>query len=121
MGLRSAFHNQWALVHDVEVIRSTIIASETDTAGAAGEVAREFPAISVTSRSFASGPPTPGSGRLTLTDCRFELAPDVEADDVVYGIDNPDVDATVVVTSSKLGAGFASWFAPTCAGCSTTM
>ena len=121
MGLRSAFHNQWALVHDVAITRSTIISSETDNAGAPAEAAREFPAISVTSRSFAPGPPTPGSGRLTLTDCRFELAPDVEADDVVYGIDNPEADATVVVTSSKLGAGFASWFAPTCAGCSTTM
>jgi hypothetical protein len=120
-GLRSAFHNQWAFVHDVQVTRSTIIASERDDAGVAAEAAREFPAIAVTSRSFALGPPTPGSGRLTFTDCRFELAPDVEADDVVYGIDNPDVDATVVVTSSKLGVGFASWFAPTCTGCSTTM
>jgi hypothetical protein len=121
MGLRSAFHNEWALVHDVQVTRSTIIASERNAAGATGEAAREFPAILVTSQSFSPGPATPGSGRLTFTDCRFELAPDVEADDVVYGVDNPDVDATVVVTSSKLGAGFASWFAPTCAGCSTTM
>ena len=120
-GLPSDDHNRWGLIHDVELTRSTIIASEPDDADVAGETAREFSAISVSSQSDAWGPATPGSGRLTLTDCRFELAADVEANDVVYGIGNPDVDATIVVTSSRLGAGFAGWFTPTCIGCSTAM
>jgi hypothetical protein len=120
-GLPSSAHNWWGLIHDVELTRSTIIASEADVADVAGETAREFAAIFVSSQSDARGPATPGSGRLTLTDCRFELATDIEKEDVVYGVDNPDVDATIVVTSSRLGAGFASWFAPTCIGCSSAM
>jgi hypothetical protein len=120
-GLPSDAHNWWGLIHDVELTRSTIIASERDAADVAGEAARKFSAIFVSSQSSARGPATPGRGRLSLIDCRFELAPDVEADDLVYGIDNPDVDATIVVTSSRLGVGFASWFAPTCIGCSSAM
>lgn len=120
LGIPSIFHNQWALVHDVAIARSTIIASESTTTGALAEEARKFSAIAITTQSIAPGPATPGAGKLILSDCRFELAPDVEASDVVYAVDNPNVDAAIQVTSSKLGPGFASWFSPTCVGCSST-
>jgi hypothetical protein len=121
VGIPSAYHNHWALVHDVEVKRSTIIASESVASGTLDEAARELSAVSVTSQSISPGPASPGKGRLAFTACHFDLAPDVEKDDIVYGVDNPEVDATVVVESSSLANGFRSWFSPTCVGCSSTM
>jgi hypothetical protein len=120
VGLPSPFHNHWALAHDVEVARSTLITSESASTGAVDEAARELSAVSLTSQSFSPGPASPGPGRLSFTDCHFELAPDVEADDVVYGVDNPDVEASIVVASSQLGPGYAGWFTATCVGCSHT-
>ncbi|HVY25631.1 MAG TPA: hypothetical protein VHB79_03740 [Polyangiaceae bacterium] len=119
-GIPSVLHNHWALVHDVEVARSTIIASESVASGSFDEAARKLTAVSVTSQSFSPGPASPGKGRLAFTDCHFELAADVEADDMAYAVDNPDVDATIVLASTKLDAGFADWFTPTCVGCSKT-
>lgn len=120
VGIPSARHNHWGQVHDVEVRGTTIIASESEGTGATAEQAREFAAVSVTSDSFAFGSASSGPGRLVFKDCRFQAAPDVEANDQIYGIQNPDVDAAISVESSSLGDGFTGWFAPDCAGCVMT-
>lgn len=120
MGVPSTFHNHWGSIHDVEVTRSTIIASETPVEAAPEEL-REFAAISVSSQSLAFGPATPGRGRLALVDCRFELASDVESSDTVYAVENGDVDAAILFTSTKLGSGFVDWFAPACLGCAKAL
>lgn len=117
VGISSARHNHWGHAHDVEVRGSTIIVSESEDEGPTAEQARELAAVSMTTEGFVAGPASPGPEHLAFRDCRFELAPDVEANDVVYAIQNPDVEVAISVESSSLGAGFAGWFAPGCVGC----
>jgi hypothetical protein len=102
----------WAFAHDVELIRTTLVASAPADSAAAPA---EFAAVSLTSRSLSFGPPTPGSGRLAFADCHFELVGDATVP--AYALQNVDIDTAVVVTSSALGAGFSHWFAPQCRGC----
>jgi hypothetical protein len=102
----------WTIAHDVEIVRTTVLAfapsSETPVTSSA---------VSLTKLGFSPGAPTPGPGRLSFLDCRFERAGTVAPGDTVYAIKNPLVDTTVTVTSSELGAGFTDWFAPECNGC----
>jgi hypothetical protein len=109
--------SSWAVVHDVEITRTTLAASAEATNAAKPA---DFSAISVTSQTFSPGPPSSGSGHLTFSDCRFELAGDVTAGTAVYAIENADTDAAIGVASSQLGAGFTDWFAPQCRGCVRT-
>jgi hypothetical protein len=108
--------DHWSVAHDVQIARTTVIASETDTS-TSEEAPRASSAIVLTSQSFALGAGSPGPGRLGFSDCRFELARNVAPDEVVYALQNSDANTSVVVTSSELGAGLADWFAPECSGC----
>ena len=74
-------------------------------------------ALSLSTRSFSPGAATPGSGRLSFTDCHFELVRDGAAGNAFYAIENGDTDTSVAVTSSQLGPAFTDWFAPQCQGC----
>jgi hypothetical protein len=109
----------WAVAHDVELTRTTLVALTTDgTAGAAVPV--DAGAVAVTPPVFSFGPGTPGSARLAFTDCRFELTGDSVAGASIYAIENTNANTSVVVTSSQLGAAFKDWFAPQCTGCTRT-
>jgi hypothetical protein len=66
---------------------------------------------------MAPGTAASAPGSLLLEGCRFELGREIEADDAVFAISNAGSDAAVLVRGSELGAGFAGWFAPDCAGC----
>lgn len=106
----------WAIAHDVEISRTTLVAFAAQGADAPVSSA----ALSVTSQSDSPGPPSPGSGHLGFTDCRFERATsEPSGSGAFYAIQN-DTGTSVTVTSSELGAGFTEWFAPECSGCALT-
>jgi hypothetical protein len=110
--------NQWGVAHDVEIASSVLVASETIDDIASTTAPGLSPAISMTGQSsFFPGPGSDGARRLAFTDCRFELTRDVPPGSAVYAIENLDADASVTVTASELGAGFAGWFDPECSEC----
>ena len=117
LGIPNGQRNKWALPHDVEISGTTLVVSES---GESQEAARAFSAVSLAAQSQALGAHAPGVGRLLFNDCRFELAQDVEPDDVIYALDNVDAEVVVEVVAGQLGAGFADWFSPTCSGCALT-
>lgn len=106
----------WAVAHDVEVSRTTLVAFAPSDANAPASSA----ALSVTSRSDSPGPASPGSGQLSFTDCRFERATSEPSGGAAFYAIQTDADTSVAVTSSELGAGFSDWFAPECSGCVLT-
>jgi hypothetical protein len=109
--------SSWAIAHDVEVIRSTLVAF----GAAPGEDAPLGPAaVSVTTQSFLPGPSSPGPGHLSFTECHFELGAGVAPDHAVYAIENAEAGTSVAVASCQLGAGFTDWFASKCSGCVLT-
>jgi hypothetical protein len=109
----------WAVAHDVQLTRTTLVALTTDgTAGAPAPA--DVAAVAVTPPVFSFGPGSPGSARLAFTDCRFELTGDSAPGASIYAIENTNADTSVVVTSSQLGAAFKDWFAPQCTGCTRT-
>ena len=105
--------SSWTIAHDVEVSRTTLLAF----AAAPSATPVTSSAVSLMSLSFSPSAPSPGPGRLSFVDCRFERAGDVGPADTTYAIKNPLTDTAVSVTSSELGAGFTDWFAPECSGC----
>jgi len=107
-----AVRSPWAIAHDVELTRTTLIAapSPDDVEPA------DFAAVSLTGQSFAFGPATPGRGHLGFTDCRWELSDGVVTGKP-YAIENVDADTSVVVSGGTLGPGFSAWFGPKCLGC----
>jgi hypothetical protein len=106
-----------AMAHDVEIRRTTLLAFPASGADAPVSSA----ALSVSSQSDSPGPASPGSGRLSFTDCRFERVTSTSSGgEPFYAIQNSDGDTAVSVTSSELGAGFTGWFAPECNGCELT-
>jgi hypothetical protein len=117
LGMPGGQHGQWALPHDVEISRTTLVVSESSENDTLTEAPRTFSAVSLSSQSWALGAAAAGTGHLLFSDCRFELSRDVEPNDEVYAIENLDVDASIEIASSQLGAGFAGWFAPACKGC----
>jgi hypothetical protein len=119
LGIPNGRNNTWALPHDVEISRTTLVVSESD-GGPLAEAPRTFSAVSVNPQSFALGAHGSGPGRLVFSGCRFELAQDVEDDDEIYALENLEADAAVEVVSSQIGAGFAGWLAPTCGACTLT-
>lgn len=104
----------WAATHDVELLRTTLVASAAD---ADAPDLLDSSAISVISQGFAPGAATPGSGLIAFSDCRFELVGTGATPADTFAIANADPSTAVVVTSSQLGAGFSDWFAPECIGC----
>jgi hypothetical protein len=116
MGVPSEAHNHLGPTHDVVISGTTLVSSELSYDGGA-EAARTFAAISITEEAIAPSPPANGPGSLLFDGCRFELAGDVEADDVVYAVESGIADLAVTLRGTTLGSGFADWFAPECAGC----
>jgi len=106
----------WALAHDVEVVRTTLVATGAVDATAGSQAPLDFAAVSLTPQSRSFGPATPGSGRLSFSDCRFVLAEEPRSGASAYAIAN-DSDAVVVVSASQLDSGFDGWFAPECRSC----
>jgi hypothetical protein len=117
LGLSSEGHNHFGPTHDVEITGTTIVASETPSDPNAAESARTFSAVSIVTEAVAPSPSAEGPGRLVFDGCRFELASDVEADDVVYAVESQFPDLEVTLRNAMLGSGFADWFGPECAGC----
>jgi hypothetical protein len=112
-----SFLGSWAIAHDVEISRTTLVAmaAAADTDAPLGSAA-----VSVTSQSFSPGPSSPGAGHLSFTECRFDLGAGVAPNDAIYAIENADSGTSVSVTSCQLGAGFTDWFASKCTGCVLT-
>lgn len=104
----------WAAIHDVELLRTTLVASAADPGEA---VPVDSSAVSLISQGFAPGAASTGSGHIAFNDCRFELAGNVAAPAGIYAIANADANTSVVVNSSQLSAGFSDWFAPECGDC----
>jgi hypothetical protein len=105
----------WAVAHDVEISRTTLVAFAASGAdGPTGSAA-----LAVTAPSDSPGPSSPGSGHLSFSDCHFERATNASPVGAFYAIQN-EADTSVTVTSSRLGAGFTDWFAPECSGCALT-
>jgi hypothetical protein len=101
----------------VEITGTTIVASEMQSDPNNAESARTFSAVSIVTEAVAPSPPADGPGRLVFDGCRFELASDVEADDVVYAVESQFPELEVTLKNAMLGSGFADWFGPECAGC----
>jgi hypothetical protein len=117
IGLPSDTHNYFGLPHDVEITGTTLVTSETPYQGEPPDESRTFGAVSVLGQSLAPSPPAEGAGRLVFDGCRFEVAGDVETDDVVYAVESSLGALSVTLRATTLGSGFADWFAPECAGC----
>ena len=117
IGLPSELHNHLGPTHDVEIIGTTLVASETPSEPGLEDTARTFAAISIVPEAIAPSPQANGAGRLVFDGCRFEISADLESDDVVYAVENGIDDLTVTLRGTTLGSGFADWFAPACPGC----
>jgi hypothetical protein len=117
LGLSSAGHNRFGPTHDVEITGTTIVASELPDGPSEPDESRTFAAVSIVPEAVAPSPPADGPGRLVFQDCRFELAGDVEPDDLVYAVESHVDELGVTLRSSTLGSGFVDWFSPACAGC----
>jgi hypothetical protein len=102
----------WTVAHDVQIVRTALSAFTADVDGST-----DAAALSLSTRSFSPGAATPGSRRLSFTDCHFELVRDGAAGNAFYAIENADANTSVAVTSSQLGPAFTDWFAPQCQGC----
>jgi hypothetical protein len=117
LGLPREGHNHFGPTHDVVITGTTIVAAETPDDPAAGEAARTFAAVTIVPEAVAPSPPAAGPGTLLFDGCRFEIAGDVESDDVVYAVESGIADLAVSVRTTTLGPGFVDWFAPACPGC----
>jgi hypothetical protein len=117
VGVPSELHNHFGLPHDVEISGTTLIASETPYQSEPADAQRTFAAVWTTAEVVAPSPPAAGPGRLVFDGCRFEIAGDVEADDVVYAVESGLSDFAIMLRGTTLGSGFADWFSPECAGC----
>jgi hypothetical protein len=117
LGLSHEGHNHFGPTHDVVITGSTIVASEVSGIANDAESARTFAAVSIVPDAVAPSPPATGPGTLLFDGCRFEIAGDVEADDVVYAVESGIADLAVTVRTTTLGGGFADWFAPACPSC----
>jgi hypothetical protein len=117
IGLPSDAHNYFGLPHDVEITGTTLVTSETPYQGEPLDESRTFGAVSVLGQSLAPSPPAEGAGRLVFDGCRFEVASDVETDDVVYAVESGLGELSVTLRTTTLSSGFADWFAPECTGC----
>ncbi len=117
LGLPYEGHNHFGPTHDVVVTGTTIVAAEAPSDPGAKDTPRTFAAVTIVPDAVAPSPPAMGPGTLLFDGCRFEIAGDVEADDVVYAVESGIEDLAVTVRMSTLGPGFVDWFAPDCAGC----
>jgi hypothetical protein len=117
LGLSHEGHNHFGPTHDVVITATTIVASEMPGDPNAGEAARTFSAVSIVPEAVAPSPQAPGPHSLLFDGCRFEIASDVEADDVVYAVESGIDDLAVTLSTTTLGSGFADWFAPECPSC----
>jgi hypothetical protein len=112
-------HN-WVLPHDVEVARTTLVATRADgDLPAAQEPARRLAAAnvrwdppSVSDELPALLPFAPPPHRLLFDDCSFRRAPDLDAEDVVYAIENIGTQGQIEVRVPTLGPGIAGLYAP---------
>jgi len=114
IGVPSDRHNHFASPDDVEILRSTVIASESQDEGASlEETDREWAAIRV-----LWSDPDATTSQITFDSCTFSTAPDVEATDRVYVAESPNEGGQLVIRSGELDGCACDWFAPTCLGCS---
>ena len=121
LGIPSETHNFFGVPHDVSLDRTTLVVSEraADNGAAFEEQARTLVGVNVGTASLAAGDGPNLPGTLLFTDCHFELAADVEADDRVFAIDNRNPDVSVSVTNSQLGSGFVDLFGDGCVSCTS--
>jgi hypothetical protein len=117
VGVPSELHNHFGLPHDVEISGTTLIASETPYQSDPADAPRTFAAVWATTEVVAPSPAAAGPGRLVFDGCRFEIAGDVEADDVVYAVQSGLGAVAITLRGTTLGSGFADWFSPECTGC----
>jgi hypothetical protein len=124
-GIPSSAHNFWGTPHDVEVTRSTLVASETDDEGAPAPAEnRTFAAVSV--RWDAANDPLGPTRvadpphRLTFDHCAFQAGSELDANDAVYAIESPSAGGAVLVMTPTLGANLRGALLPPCAGCVLT-
>ncbi|MFZ5893170.1 MAG: Calx-beta domain-containing protein [Myxococcota bacterium] len=121
-GVPSAEHNYIGLPHDVSIIRSTLVANETDDEGAAAsEAKRRLSALHVhwelpSELAFGIAVATPPH-RIVLDQCRFQRGSNLEADDVVFGVASSGTGGSVQVTTPTVGAGISDVLAAECSGC----
>lgn len=114
-GIPSDRHNTWALLGDVRVTNSRLVASEVvDETGTAEEAERSFEIVHVRWDRDGS---VPATGRLVLAGCRFEIDDTLETSDTVYALGTTGEGASIRVEGGSLGPGVRGWFAPACSGC----
>lgn len=118
LGVPTDRHNYWGLPHDVEVTRTTLIASERiDEESVSAEQDSSFGFTAIRwSLSFATPVVTEGR-RLLFDECHFDLASSFEPADRIYAVANSEEGGQVIVRGSTLGSEVAGWFAPDCVNC----
>jgi hypothetical protein len=121
LGIPSETHNFFGVPHDVSLDRTTLVVSEraADNGAPFEEQARTLVGVNVGTASLAAGDGPNLPGTLLFTDCHFELAADVEADDQVFAIDNRNPDVSVSVMNARLGSGFVDLFSDDCVSCTS--
>lgn len=109
LGIPSSNRNYFHVPHDFEVWDSTVLLSErTDEDPITAEADRQlvFAAVSFSLMPGASSEP---GMHLQFNNCKFQLAPDVEATDGVHVV-SAEVGGQVIVQNSSFGPGIAGWF-----------
>jgi len=119
LGLASPEHDYWGSPDDVQIVNSTLVATESSEE-AVTEADRSFSAVTLRAESLAEGTPASGGGLLVFDGCRFELGADVEPSDVVHAIGGDAAGVAVEVRGGSLATGYAGWFSPDCTSCTRT-
>lgn len=118
VGPASERHNTFSELGDVTISNSQLILSELeDELGTATEADRTMALVTVTWPEPDAESGVVSSGKLTLDQCQFDLADNVEAADTVYAVSSTGNGGIVEVVGSVLGAGVSTWFGPDCEGC----
>lgn len=114
-------HNYWQIPHDVQVIDSTLVVSES--------VAEEDEPFVEQQRTLALGEVVWAvdgvdagaleGHQLVFDNCQFEIdRMTVDPDDTVYALRSRQAGGAIIVRSCGKDSGFADWFDPdNCAGC----
>lgn len=115
LGVPSERHNTWALLGEVIIENTTLIASEViDETGTADEQDRSFGIVTVL---WDFGQSSPATGKLQLRDCRFEADASIEPSDTIYAVETRGQGEHIRLQGGHLGNGVTDWFSPECSGC----
>ena len=113
LGIPTDRHNHWESPDDTQVTDSTIVLSESlDEEAAPAEMDRQWAGVRVVWPD-----PAKTSGRLSFTNCQFEIAGDVESTDSVSIAESLQPGGELLIQNSSKGDCACDWFAPTCLGC----